>query len=101
MAEMKITTEQLTGTAGKIRNINKTLKDLLQSFSREVTSLEQTWESDAGKRAKEAIKNLEPRFDDYYNVLETYAKHLEDTAEKFATNEKNLTQNADNMAAFS
>ncbi len=101
MAEMKITIEQLTNTAGKIRTINGTLKELLQNFSKSVTDLQNTWESDAGTHTKTAIDNLKPRFEDYYNVLASYAQHLDDTAESFKTNEGTLSKNADNMAAFS
>lgn len=101
MAEMKISFQQLTDTAGKIRSINTKLKELLQSFSTSVTDLQNTWESDAGEHTKTAIDNLKPRFDDYYNVLESYAQHLDDTADSFKTNEGTLSKNADNMAAFS
>lgn len=101
MAEMKITTEQLTETAGKIRSTNNTLKGLLESFSKSVTDLESTWQSDAGEHTKSAIKSLEPRFDEYFSVVSTYADFLDKTAESYATNEKNLTNNADNVAAFS
>lgn len=101
MAEMKISFQQLTDTAGKISSINNRLKELLQNFSKSVTDLQNTWESDAGTQTKAAIDKLSPRFEDYYNVLASYAQHLDDTAESFKTNEGTLSKNADNMAAFS
>lgn len=101
MAEMKIDTQRLSTAATDIKNMNGSLNEILGSFSKKVEELQSTWESDAGERTQKAIKNLEPRFEDYRKVLNSYAEYLEKTAESYESTEKTLVNNADNMAAFS
>lgn len=88
---------EVSKTAGDIRNINKNLTDRLQEIKKQMDDLSQTWQSDASNTIRERFNSLVPKFDNYREIVESYAKFLDNTVANYNAVE---TQIANNASAF-
>lgn len=59
-----------------------------------MNDLEATWKSDAATDIRAAMNALKPRFEEYKNVVESYAKFLVNTAQNYETTEGAIQSNA-------
>ncbi len=82
MPDIKIEFEQLRQKARDIRVHNNTLKSKLEEIKRKIQSLSADWTSDASDTIRTKIEKEERRIDDYSEVIESYCKFLDKTAEK-------------------
>ena len=94
MADIKISTQVLMDTAGKVRSINATLTEKLNEINYTMQSLEGSWKSDAATDIRTAMQNLKPRFEQYNSVVESYAKFLVNTAQSNDSTEGAVQTNA-------
>lgn len=94
---IQVSSQVLLDTAGKVRKINNELDTKLAESNKAMQDLEATWESDAAKEIRAAMLALKPRFEQYKNVVESYAKFLDTTAQSYETTESAIQSNA---AAF-
>ncbi len=94
MADIKISTQVLTDTAEKVRSINNTLDSKLADINKEMNNLESSWKSDAATDIRAAMNALKPRFEEYKNVIESYAKFLVNTARNYETTETTIQNHA-------
>ena len=91
---IQISTQVLLDTAEKVRAINSTLDSKLADINKSMNDLEATWKSDAATDIRTAMNNMKPRFEDYKNVVESYAKFLVNTAQNYETTEGAIQSNA-------
>lgn len=91
---IQISTQVLLDTADKVRTINNTLDSKLADINKNMNDLEATWKSDAASDIRAAMKALKPRFKEYKNVVESYAKFLVNTAQSYETTEGSIQSNA-------
>lgn len=91
---IKISTQVLVDTAEKVRSINKNLDDRLAEINSNMNALEATWKSDAATDIRKAMNDMKPRFEEYKNVVESYAKFLVNTAQSYDTTEGAIQNNA-------
>jgi len=91
---IRISTQVLVDTAEKVRSINKSLDDKLADINKSMNDLEATWKSDAASDIRAAMNALKPRFEEYKNVVESYAKFLVNTAQSYETTEGAIQSNA-------
>ena len=91
---IRISTQVLVDTAEKVRSINKSLDDKLADINKSMNYLEATWKSDAASDIRAAMNALKPRFEEYKNVVESYAKFLVNTAQSYETTEGAIQSNA-------
>lgn len=91
---IQISTQTLLDTADKVRNINTTLDSKLADINKNMNDLEATWKSDAATDIRAAMNALKPRFEEYKNVVESYAKFLVNTAQSYETTESTVQSNA-------
>ena len=94
MADIKISTQVLTDTAAKVRQINSTLTNKLDEINNTMQNLEASWKSDAASDIRAAMLALKPRFEQYNSVGESYAKFLVNTAQSYASTEQGIQTNA-------
>lgn len=94
MAGIKIQTQVLIDTAGKVRNLNQKLNDDLANCNKEMNDLESTWQSDGATAIRQAMNALKPRFEEYQRVVESYAKFLDNTAASYEATEQAVETNA-------
>lgn len=91
---IQISTQVLLDTADKVRTINATLDQKLADINKNMNDLEATWKSDAATDIRAAMNALKPRFEEYKNVVESYAKFLVNTAQNYETTEGTIQSNA-------
>lgn len=91
---IQISTQVLTDTAAKVRNINSALDSKLADINKCMNDLEATWKSDAATDIRAAMNAMKPRFEEYKNVVESYAKFLVNTAQSYESTESAIQTNA-------
>ena len=91
---IKISTQVLTDTAQKVRNCNAAMDAKLADINKSMNDLEATWKSDAANDIRAAMNALKPKFEQYKNVIESYAKFLVNTAQNYETTEGVIQSNA-------
>ena len=91
---IQISTQVLLDTADKVRTINATLDQKLADINKNMNDLEATWKSDAATDIRAAMNALKPRFEEYKNVVESYAKFLVNTAQNYESTESGIQSNA-------
>lgn len=91
---IQISTQVLLDTAEKVRNINATLDSKLADINKSMNDLEATWKSDAASDIRAAMNAMKPRFEEYKNVVESYAKFLVNTAQSYESTESAIQTNA-------
>lgn len=91
---IQISTQVLIETADKVRSINTTMDSKLADINKNMNDLEATWKSDAATDIRAAMNALKPRFEEYKNVVESYAKFLVNTAQNYETTEGTIQSNA-------
>lgn len=91
---IKISTQVLTDTAQKVRNCNTAMDEKLAEINKNMNNLEATWKSDAATDIRAAMNALKPKFEQYKNVIESYAKFLVNTAQSYETTEGAIQSNA-------
>ena len=91
---IQISTQVLLDTAEKVRNINNTLDGKLADINKSMNDLEATWKSDAASDIRAAMNAMKPRFEEYKNVVESYAKFLVNTAQSYESTESAIQTNA-------
>lgn len=97
---IEISTQVLRDTAETVRRLKESLNDTLKDANTTVQNLESTWDSDAGRRIREGMRSMESRFEQYRNIVETYAAFLETTADEYDRIETDLTRNANSVSEF-
>ncbi len=91
---IKISTQVLTDTAQKVRNCNNAMDAKLADINKNMNDLEATWKSDAANDIRAAMNALKPKFEQYKNVIESYAKFLVNTAQSYESTESAVQTNA-------
>lgn len=91
---IQISTQVLLDTADKVRTINNTLDSKLADINKNMNDLEATWKSDAASDIRAAMNALKPRFEEYKNVVESYAKFLVNAAQNYESTESGIQSNA-------
>ncbi|MBR3919771.1 MAG: WXG100 family type VII secretion target [Clostridia bacterium] len=91
---IQISTQVLLDTAEKVRTINSTLDSKLADINKSMNDLEATWKSDAASDIRAAMNAMKPRFEEYKNVVESYAKFLVNTAQSYESTESAIQTNA-------
>lgn len=91
---IQISTQVLLDTADKVRTINNILDSKLADINKNMNDLEATWKSDAASDIRAAMNALKPRFEEYKNVVESYAKFLVNTAQNYESTESGIQSNA-------
>ena len=98
MALVKVTTQQLTDTAGKIRQINDAMTRLLEDIQTAInTCTSADWLSDAANATKEKMDSYRDPIQDYKAAVEKYATFLDQAAEHYEETEIMLEQNTSGM----
>lgn len=81
--------------AGTLDKRNTQLLNHLHEIQRLINSLEGEWESNSAVEIRSKIQGMEPRFQDYYDVVDNYAKFLRNTAAEYKATEQTNTSNAE------
>ncbi|MDX8360749.1 pore-forming ESAT-6 family protein [Cytobacillus sp. IB215316] len=91
---INISLGEVSKTAGTIRNINQSLNLRLEDIKKEMNNLASTWQSDASETIRSNFNALAPKFENYREIVESYAKFLDNTVQNYNTAETNINSNA-------
>lgn len=94
MADIKITFAEVEAKTQQIRNHNKRLDETLAEIKKVINALEADWTSDASDEIRAKITGMQPKFDSYREVIESYAKFLDGVVEKWKTTDEARAQSA-------
>ena len=94
MPDIKITFAEVRAKNQQIRRHNQTLDDTLKQIKTIINALEPDWTSDTSDTIRSKINGMQPKFDTYREVVESYAKFLDNTVEQYETTENPLQSNA-------
>lgn len=94
MPDIKITFQEVREKTKKIRNHNDKLTDTLMEIKSIINALEAEWTSDTSDTLRSKITAMQPKFDSYKEVIESYAKFLDNTVERYEGTESTLQTNA-------
>ena len=91
---IQISTQVLIDTAGQVEEINNNLDASLASINKSMNELEATWTSDAASDIRANMNALQPRFEEYKKIVDSYCKFLRTTAANYETTETTVQSNA-------
>lgn len=91
---IKITSQVVRDAAAKISNLNIEMDNALSDIKSKMNALESTWQSDAGNEIRSAMNALQPRFNEYKEVVDSYVTFLNTTAQRYEETEQTVQNNA-------
>lgn len=94
MPDIRITFEEVRTMTGRIRNHNEKLTSTLAEIKSAINALEADWTSDTSDTIRSKITGMQPKFDSYKEVIESYAKFLDNSVAKYESTEGTLNSNA-------
>ena len=94
MPDIKITFQEVRERTREIRKHNQNLTDILNEIKTAINALESEWTSDTSDTIRSKITGMQPKFDSYREVIESYAKFLDNTVERYEGTESTLQTNA-------
>jgi WXG100 family type VII secretion target len=95
MSEIKISFEGLRALTDDIRGVNASLTQNLQDIKAAINQLESQWSSDASDTIRLKANKMEPKFEHFYNVIESYAKFLDSAVSEYTVTETAIYNNAE------
>lgn len=97
MSHLDITIEKLNSASTNIRQTNQRLNQCLQEINTSMNQLSMYWNSPASLALKSRFQNMLPVFENYKQVVESYALFLDQTVEIYNSLEKTLESHADSF----
>lgn len=97
MDQILISFIRMLETSGMLRQLNRELTEALYQMKSHMNELEGNWESEASLAIRERFNALEPRFQQYHDVIDAYARFLDLTVQHYEATEKSLKNNAENF----
>ena len=97
MADIKITFQEVRAKATQLRGYNETLTSTLTTIKNAINNLESQWTSDTSDTIRAKITAMQPKFDRYKEVVESYAKFLDNTVAQYEALERELRSAADSQ----
>lgn len=97
MDEIQITLAEVTNTAVLIRQHNMQLQEKLMMIKKMMNDLEVGWQSPASLTIREKLNGMLPLFSNYYEIIESYAKFLEQAVLLYEQTERSILQQANSF----
>ena len=97
MDEIRITLAELSDTAAQMRNYNAALDDILSFVKKTMNDLQAVWESDGEYTLLNAFNKFSGKFIEESEVIESYARFLDDTVNNYDSLESTIVSNATNF----
>jgi len=91
---ISISLEEVKSSAGTIRTINNGLDAKLAEVKKAMNDMSNSWKSPAGETIKAKFTALEPKFQEYKEIIESYAKFLDTTVDSYQATENAVNNNA-------
>ena len=90
---LEISVQELVPFVQMIRTLNQQLTDTLYQLKTQMIMVENYWEGDTSRMFQEKALTLDRKIEQYQEVIERYAAHLESIIEQYRLTEQNLYHN--------
>ena len=95
--QIMISLSEVSNTAESIRKHNSELDGTLNYVSKIMNELNSVWQSDGEETLLTRFKHFSKKFLSEYEVIETYARFLDDTVSSYDSLESTIVANASNF----
>ena len=97
MEDIRITLPEVSECAAQIRNCNANLDDILSYVNRTMNEINNVWMSDGQETLLARFQKFATRFIDESEVIESYARFLDNTVANYDSLESTIVANASNF----
>lgn len=97
MAQIKISLNEVSDTANRIRNLNQMMYESLVQMKNDMNALDMNWISDASQEIRMKFNQFATKFDNQKDVIDSYARFLDLTVSTYEMLEATMTNNASTM----
>lgn len=97
MEEIRISLPELSDTASQMRNYNSTLDEILSFVKKTMNDLQAVWDSDGENTLLTSFNKFSAKFIEESEVIESYARFLDDTVNNYDSLESTIVSNASNF----
>lgn len=97
MAEIKISLDEVSQAAKRLRVLNASMYEELNSMKTEMNALNADWISDASQEIRSHFNLFAHRFENERERIEEYAGFLDLTVESYEALESSIASNASGM----
>lgn len=97
MEGIQITLAKLTSTAQEVRALNSELTQELSMISQIMKEVGANWQGLASDTTHARFARLEPAFENYREIIDSYAQFLEATAASYEATEQSINQSASSL----
>jgi WXG100 family type VII secretion target len=94
---ISISLEEVTQVASSMRTTNSALYARLSDIRISMNNLVQNWQSPAEEAIIKKFNKLASTFENYKNIVESYAKFLDNTVTNYQSTESANTNNANSF----
>jgi len=91
---IKISLNEVQSTANQIRSLNQNLSARLDEIRNEMNALQNTWNSDASNTIRSNFNALQPKFENFREVVNSYSTFLDQTVNAYNAAEDAINNNA-------
>lgn len=97
MADIKISLDQVSEAAQKLRSLNTSMYEELNQMKTDMNLLNGSWISDGSDEIRARFNQFANRFESERERIEEYARFLDLTVESYEALESSITSNASGM----
>lgn len=97
MDELRISLPEVSSSASQIRQLNANLDDTLSYVSKTMNELNSIWLSDTEETLLARFQKFAQKFIDESEIIENYARFLDDTVASYDSLESAMNANAGNF----
>ena len=97
MANIKISLQEVSDTANKLRTLNHMMDQELNEMKMEMNLLDGTWVSDGSSEIRNKFNLFSNRFEKQKATINQYARFLDLTVSSYDTLETTIASNASSM----
>jgi WXG100 family type VII secretion target len=97
MSQFKVTPEVLKSTSGSLKSINSKFKTIMGNIEKDMKSTKQVWDSEAANTFVSKFDKLKKNFETYYQVITSYSKFLEETAQSYEGADSAINSSSKNL----
>ena len=91
---INISLAEVSSTASTIRTLNQNLSNRLEDIKTQMNNLAGTWQSEGSETIRANFNALQSKFEQYREVVDSYATFLDKTVEAYDAAETTINSNA-------
>jgi uncharacterized protein YukE len=97
MSDIRISLDEVSASAQRLRSLNTSMYDELNTMKTEMNALNAAWVSDASEEIRTRFNMFANRFESERERIEEYARFLDLTVESYEALESSIKSNASGM----